>query len=100
MKTFRVLSVCGSGTVTSSMIAEKLKDELEERGIRITATEAKPTEALNLAQGGGFDFITHTSPLPKADYGVPTINAVGFLTGFGEEEFLDEVMKVIKELSK
>ncbi|GFZ31598.1 PTS fructose transporter subunit IIB [Clostridium zeae] len=100
MKTFRVLSVCGSGTVTSSMIAEKLKDELEERGIRITATEAKPTEALNLAQGGGFDFITHTSPLPKADYGIPTINAVGFLTGFGEEEFLDEVMKVIKELSK
>lgn len=97
-KSFNVLSVCGSGTVTSSMIAQKLKDAMEKNGIRITATEAKPTEALNLAQGGQFDFITHTSPLPKADYGIPTINAVGFLTGFGEEEFLEEVMKVINQI--
>ncbi|ERK28979.1 MULTISPECIES: PTS sugar transporter subunit IIB [Clostridium] len=100
MKKFSVLSVCGSGTVTSSMIAEKLKDELEERGIYITTKEARPTEAYNLVSGGGFDFITHTSPLPEADYGIPTINAVGFLTGFGEEEFLDEVMAVIEKLSK
>ncbi|VBB05076.1 phosphotransferase system eiib component type 2/3 [Lucifera butyrica] len=99
MRRFSVLSVCGSGTVTSSMIAEKLKDAMAERGIKITATEAKPTEALNLAISGKFDFITHTSPLPPAPYGIPTINAVGFLTGFGEEEFLDEVMRVIQELT-
>ena len=98
MRRFNVLSVCGSGTVTSSMIAQKLKEAMEEVGIRITATEAKPTEALNLAEGGTFDFITHTSPLPKADYGIPTINAVGFLTGFGEEEFLEEIMRVIGQL--
>ncbi|QJW47151.1 PTS sugar transporter subunit IIB [bacterium BFN5] len=100
MRSFNVLSVCGSGTVTSSMIAEKLKEALLERNIKITATEAKPTEALNLAEGGRFDFITHTSPLPSANYGIPTINAVGFLTGFGEDEFLEEVMRVIAELEK
>lgn len=98
MKRFNVLSVCGSGTVTSSMIAEKLKDALQERGIIITATEAKPTEAMNFAQSGGFDFITNTSPLPAGDYGIPVINAVGFLTGFGEDEFLEEVMAVIEKL--
>jgi len=100
MRRFNVLSVCGSGTVTSSMIAEKLKEAMEEHNIKITATEAKPTEALNLAEGGAFDFITHTSPLPKADYRIPTINAVGFLTGFGEEEFLAEIMSVIEELER
>nr|WP_235814540.1 PTS sugar transporter subunit IIB [Propionispora sp. 2/2-37] len=98
MRSFNVLSVCGSGTVTSSMIAEKLKDAMEERGITIMATEAKPTEALNLAQSGKFDFITHTSPLPDGDYGIPTISAFGFLTGFGEDEFLEEVMSVIEKL--
>ena len=100
MRRFNVLSVCGSGTVTSSMIAEKLKEAMEERGIKITATEAKPTETLNLAEGGKFDFITHTSPLPSADYGIPTINAVGFLTGFGEDEFLEEIMNVIEKLEE
>ena len=100
MRRFNVLSVCGSGTVTSSMIAQKLKEAMAERGIKISATEAKPTEALNLAEGGNYDFITHTSPLPAADYGIPTINAVGFLTGFGEEEFLEEVVNVIVELEK
>jgi len=98
MRKFNVLSVCGSGTVTSSMIAEKLKEAMEEQGIKITATEAKPTEALQLSEGGNYDFITHTSPLPKGNYPVPTIDAVGFLTGFGEDEFLDEVMRVIKEI--
>jgi galactitol PTS system EIIB component len=98
-KSFNVLSVCGSGTVTSSMIAEKLKDAMEQKGIRIIATEAKPTEALILSQNGGFDFIIHTSPIPKADYGIPVINAIGFLTGFAEEEFLDDVMKVIEKLN-
>lgn len=99
MSHFNVLSVCGSGTVTSSMVADKLKETLEEKGYSISTTEARPTEALQLAQGGTFDFITFTSPLPEGDYGVPIVNAIGFLTGFGEDEFLDEVEEVIKNLS-
>lgn len=98
MNHFNVLSVCGSGTVTSSMVADKLKETLEEKGYHISTTEARPTEALQLAQGGSFDFITYTSPLPDGDYGVPIVNAIGFLTGFGEDEFLEEVEEVIKKL--
>lgn len=98
MKHYNVLSVCGSGTVTSSMVADKLKETLEEKGYRITTTEARPTEALQLAQGGTFDFITYTSPLPDGDYGVPIVNAIGFLTGFGDDEFLEEIDQVLDEL--
>lgn len=98
MSHFNVLSVCGSGTVTSSMVADKLKETLEEKGYSISTTEARPTEALQLAQGGSFDFITYTSPLPDGEYGVPIVNAIGFLTGFGEDEFLEEVEDVIKNL--
>lgn len=99
MKSFKVLSVCGSGTVTSSMVAGNLKDTMEEKGINITTTESRPTETMQLAQSGTFDFIIHTSPLPDGDYGVPIINATGLLTGFGEDEFYDEVMEVIEKLS-
>jgi PTS system galactitol-specific IIB component len=98
-KRFKVLAVCGSGTVTSSMVALKLKEALEDEGISISTTEAKPTEALNLISGGGYDFIINTSPLIAGDYGVPIINAVGFLTGFGEEEFIENIMNVIKDIN-
>lgn len=56
MKNVNVLSVCGSGTVTSSMVAGKVKETLKEKGINSSTTEARPTEALNLAQSGRFDF--------------------------------------------
>lgn len=59
MKSVNILSICGSGTVTSSMVAAKLKDRLSEHGYQVSATEAKPTEALNLAQSKRFDIITH-----------------------------------------
>ncbi|WP_110954667.1 PTS sugar transporter subunit IIB [Anaerosinus massiliensis] len=95
-----VLSVCGSGTVTSSMVAGKLKETLEKQGIKVSTTEARPTEALNLAQSGRFDFITYTSPLQSGDYGIPTINAFACLTGMGEDEFFEEVLKVVRELKK
>ncbi|KHD84488.1 PTS sugar transporter subunit IIB [Bacillus ginsengihumi] len=100
MKTFKILSVCGSGTVTSSMVAQKLKEEMEVRGIRVTTNEGKPTEALSFAQSGAYDLITHTSPLPKADYGIPTISSISCLTGIGEEEFFDEVEAVLRSLAK
>ena len=32
MKNINVISVCGSGTVTSSMVAEKVRDILEVNG--------------------------------------------------------------------
>ncbi|GAA4714796.1 PTS sugar transporter subunit IIB [Brevibacillus fulvus] len=100
MKRFNILSVCGSGTVTSSMVAEKVKESMEERGLQVKTTEAKPTEALNYAQSGSYDLIVHTSPLPAADYGIPTISAVGCLTGIGEEEFYDEVEQTLRSLAK
>ena len=100
MKRYNVLSVCGSGTVTSSMVAEKLRETLEEKCYIVDTTEANHNEALSLAKTGKFDFITYTSPLPDGDYGIPVVNAIGFLTGFGEDEFLEEVDEVLLALEK
>ncbi|TCS75572.1 PTS fructose transporter subunit IIB [Pectinatus cerevisiiphilus] len=100
MEKVNILSVCGSGTVTSSMVAGKLKEKLKEKGYIVSATEARPTEALNLAKSGRFDLITFTSPLAPGDYGIPTINAFACLTGIGEDEFLAEVLQTIKNIKK
>lgn len=100
MATINVLSVCGSGTVTSSMVAGKVQEFLSDKGYAVNTTEARPTEALNLAQSGRFDFITFTSPLQSGDYGIPAINAFACLTGIGEDAFFEEVLKVVKDLNK
>ena len=44
-KRINLLSVCGSGTVTSSMIAGEITDNLKGDGYHVIATEARPTEA-------------------------------------------------------
>ena len=46
---------------------------------------------------GSWDLIVHTSPL-KGKYDLPTINAVGLLSGMGEEEFFDELLETSEKL--
>lgn len=100
MKRLKVLSICGSGTVTSSMVAQKVEEEMKERGIKINTNTGKPTEAISYAQSGEYDLIVHTSPLPSADYNVPTISSSSCLTGMGEEEFFDEVEEKLNSVDK
>ena len=95
MSVVNILSVCGSGTVTSSMVAAKLKEKLGERGYSVSTTEA-----LNLAQSGRFHILAHTSPLPDGDYGIPTVNAFACITGMGEEEFFDQIVEALKSVGK
>lgn len=100
MKQLSILSICGSGTVTSSMVAAKLKEKMAEQGYSVTATEAKPQEALNLAQSGRFDIIAHTSPLPRGDYGIPCVNAFACITGVGEDKFFADFIKAVESIQK
>lgn len=91
MRALKILSVCGSGTVTSSMVANKVKDMLKERGYNSTTVETNPGGVENNLDMGGFDLIVYTSPLKKKDYGIPVINAIALITGMGEEEFEEEL---------
>lgn len=99
MRPLKILTVCGSGTVSSSMISEKLREVMKQKGYEILTTEIKPTEVKGYVEQGHYDFVATTSPLPDK-YSIPVINAVGFLTGFDEDAFIDEVMKVIDEIRR
>ena len=100
MKAVNILSVCGSGTVTSTMVASKLKEKLGERGYAVSTTEANPSEAMGLAKSGRFDILTHTSPLPAGDYGLPTVNAFACVIGMGVDKFIDDVVAALESVGK
>ena len=93
-KNIKVLTVCGSGTVSSAMLSEKLKDALSEYGYKVATVEVNPGGVSGALVAGGFDFIAYMSPV-QGKYDIPVLNAVGFLTGFGEEEFIEEVLKCL-----
>ena len=94
MAKINVLSVCGSGTVTSSMLSAKIKEHLGQLGFNVNATEVNPGGIETALGSGSFDFIAYTCPI-KDVYGVPIVSAMGFLTGFGEEEFIEEVLTIL-----
>lgn len=98
-KTVRVLSVCGSGTVSSTMIAVKMKERFEELGYRLETNEVNPAGVKPALMSGEYDFIAYTSPV-EDDVDIPKINAVGFMTGFDEETFMKEALEVLDKLGK
>lgn len=97
MRAVRILSVCGSGTVSSAMLASKLQDVLAEHGYKMEATEIAPGGVEIAVENGGYDLIAYTSPVEDR-YGIPALNATGFLVGINEDEFIEELFKVLSKL--
>lgn len=99
MKQINVLTVCGAGVVSSTMIANKMREDLKKYGYDVRATETNPGGVRSSLQGGDYDFIAYVTPI-SGDFDIPTINAAGYFTGFGDDEFIEGVLKTLKALGK
>ena len=97
MRVVKILSVCGSGTVSSAMLSTKLKDILEENGYELETTEVSPGGIPVALESGKYDLIAYTSPV-DGDYDIPKLNATGFLVGINEEEFIENLLDVVGKL--
>lgn len=97
MRPVKILSVCGSGTVSSAMLSQKLGDVLEEKGYEMQTDEVAPGGVALAVSSGSYDLIAYTSPVEDV-YGIPLINATGFLVGINEDEFVEELMEIVGKL--
>lgn len=95
----KILSICGSGVVTSSMVANKLVDLFSEKGYDASTVEANPSELEGYCMREKFDFIAYASPIGD-NCGVPALNAIGLITGMGEDEFMESALKILKDAGK
>ena len=98
-KSIKILTVCGSGVVSSSMISNKLVSMFDDLGYDVETVECNPSGMEPVCMSQSFDFIAYASPIFD-NYGMPAIDAVGLLTGFGEDEFMEEALKVLKNAGK
>jgi len=90
----RVLVVCSASIVTGTIVAEKLRQLFKDHNVRATVTADLAKDVAALAQEA--DLIVSTTFL-SADYGIPTINGVPFLTGVGTEEALRQIIQAIQD---
>ena len=97
MRPVKVLSVCGSGTVSSAMLSSKLRDVLEEHGYDIECVEVSPGGVANAMSTSNYDLIAYTSPV-DGNYNVPILNATGFLVGINEDEFIENLLEGVGRL--
>jgi len=92
-----ILGVCGSGTVSSTMLAARVESILEEINIKVSAVGVMPQMVQEYVDRGGVDIVVTTSPIP-GDIKVPVIKGVPLLTGIGEEECIEEIISAVKKI--
>ncbi|MDK2981178.1 MAG: galactitol system component [Chloroflexota bacterium] len=98
-KVIHVLGVCGAGTVTSTMLAMRVEEVLQEEGIRCRIDEIRPTQVLSTLETAPVDMIITSSPIPDEDkITVPVIKGHSLLSGFGEAETIEEIRSVATKI--
>ena len=101
MTKIKVLSVCGSGTVSSAMVGERIIELLGEHGYEVEIDEVNPGMVSGAVMNGDIDLVAFTSPIDPDDAkGIPQVNSVGLLTGLDEETFLEEALAALKAAGK
>lgn len=90
----KIIVACGSGVATSQTVASKVERLLEEKGIK-TTVEAVDIKSLSTFIKDADVYIAITKP--KETFGIPVINGIAFLTGMGQEEELDKIIKAIQK---
>lgn len=97
-KKLNVLVACGAGIATSTVVMKKVEDLFKEANIDAELHQIKIAEAASLQDSN--DMLISTTILPTT-YKIPSIKAMGFLTGIGVDklktEILDEAKKIQAE---
>ncbi|BES66572.1 PTS sugar transporter subunit IIB [Gottschalkiaceae bacterium SANA] len=90
---YKVLSVCGSGIATSTLVAERIKEGLRERGIEnLNICECNVNEANSKIQSFAPDLVVATTSLESVNLnGIPGFSGIPILLNQNKEDLLDKM---------
>lgn len=91
----KILVACGTGIATSTVVADKIKEVCENEKIDIIITPCKLKDVQSIVSD--YDLLVTTGAFDVSEMNVHIISAISLLTGDGEEETLNEIIKTIKE---
>ena len=90
----RILVACGNGIATSTVVATKVRQFLEEQGIQAETTQTKLMEVPGKVQG--YDLLVTTGQFEGQTGDVPVVKGMPILTGIGADQTLQEILNHIK----
>ncbi len=94
----KILAVCGSGVVSSSMIQTRIKEILADSGIKKVETfELTPAMVKSHLEREAADLVISTTRFSE-ELDIPVINAVPLFSGIGEKEFIEELVTTAKQI--
>ena len=90
----KILVSCGTAIATSTVVARKIVEQLEERGISVDIDQCKAAEVQSKLNG--VDLIVTTTPV--SDVGdIPVLYTLSFLTGIGVEGDIEKIVSYVKD---
>lgn len=91
-KIYKIVVACGTAIATSTHVAIKVKELLEQRNIKVHTIQCRVPEVPSLAPDA--DLVIATAQVPY-DIGVPVVDGIPFLTGIGIKEVIDKIEKLL-----
>lgn len=93
MKKYKILVACGTGIATSTVVLNKVREILTEKGMNIAVEQCKASEVPNKA--AAYDLIVTTTPLQGVG-DTPVVRTLSFLTGIGIDKDIEIIMSKLK----
>lgn len=90
-----ILVACGNGVATSTMVASKVRDAIEQNGLKANVSQCKLLEVPSKQES--YDLIVATGKFDNESVTKPIISGMPLLTGIGAEEVLNKIIDFIKE---
>ena len=90
----RILVACGNGIATSTVVATKVRQFLEEQGIQAETTQTKLMDVPGKVQG--YDLLVTTGQFEGQTGDVPVVKGMPILTGIGADQTLQEILSYLK----
>lgn len=94
-KKVNVLVACGAGIATSTVVMSKVEQLFKDNNIDVNLMQIKIAEAASKQEDA--DMLISTTVLPTT-YSIPTIKAMGYLTGMGVDKLNKEVIDTAKKI--
>ena len=86
----RILVACGNGIATSTVVATKVREYLQQHGIDVSTTQTKLMEVPGKVQD--YDLLVTTGQFDGQTGGVPVIKGMPILTGIGADQTMEEIL--------
>ncbi len=89
---------CGSSMITSTIAINKLKNAMDDAGIKVQFIQCKFAEVPGKVKIEHPDVIVPTGALKDSlTESVPIVRGTCFVTGVGEQETIKEIVGILKD---